>query len=181
MTLSRPATQSFNVRDEGTERERGLWILSLLPLLSSGSASNQSLKCMPPLDEGKKRDWSSMKDWCERRDGEKETERGGSPGRRMTFELPHLKTLVRSLSAAGFTSVHPSLDPSPSLYHPHSLSSLSPSLLTSFQWYINKDIAYCRFKIWCYFKASSTAWADSFLEEKNLNEKQMFCTLESNW
>lgn len=67
----------FNVREE--KMETGLWICSALSHLSSGSATNQSLKCMPPLDEkgmgGKEVTDSPWKEWCERGDGEKKTDR----------------------------------------------------------------------------------------------------------
>lgn len=67
----------FNVREE--KMETGLWICSALSHLSSGSATNQSLKFMPPLDEkgmgGKKVTDSPWKEWCERGDSEKKTDR----------------------------------------------------------------------------------------------------------
>lgn len=67
----------FNVREE--KMETGLWICSALSHLSSGSATNQSLKFMPPLDEkgmgGKGVTDSPWKEWCERGDSEKKTDR----------------------------------------------------------------------------------------------------------
>lgn len=67
----------FNVREE--KMETGLWICSALSHLSSGSATNQSLKFMPPLDEkgmgGKEVTDSPWKEWCERGDSEKKTDR----------------------------------------------------------------------------------------------------------
>ncbi len=95
MKLSCPATQSFNVWDK--ETERGLWIFSLLPLISSGSATNESLKFMPPLDEKgleekKETDspWRSDVREVKECKGVREREEG-SLRRRMTFELLHLK------------------------------------------------------------------------------------------
>lgn len=109
----------FNVREE--KMETGLWMCSALSHLSSGSATNQSLKFMPPLDEkgmgGKK--WLIVHEKSDVREEtarKRQTDRGGSPRRKMTFELLHLKKIFSA--AAWFTSLHPSPVPSPSLYHP---------------------------------------------------------------
>lgn len=110
----------FNVREE--KMETGLWICSALSHLSSGSATNQSLKFMPPLDEkgmgGKEVTDSPWKEWCERGDSEKKTDRQ----RRKSQEKDDFWAASSQKdffpAAAWFTSLHPSPVPSPSLHHP---------------------------------------------------------------
>lgn len=135
----------FSVREE--KMETGLWICSALSHLSSGSATNQSLKFMPPLDEkgmgGKEVTDSPWKEWCERGDSEKKTDRGGSPRRKMTFELLHLKKIFFCCCLIHIASPlsRPIAIPSSSSF---SFLLIHLLFLTIFQWYIYtyiKDIS----------------------------------------
>lgn len=136
----------FNVREE--KMETGLWICSALSHLSSGSATNQSLKFMPPLDEkgmgGKK--WLIVHEKSDVREEtarKRQTDRGGSPRRKMTFELLHLKKIFFCCCLIHIASPlsRPIAIPSSSSF---SFLLIHLLFLTIFQWYIYtyiKDIS----------------------------------------